>query len=418
MLSHTGFAVMIIGVLASSLNKTVVSSDPFVMKGLFNSSDPDFLKKNIVLFKNEKTPMNKYEVTYTDDNTKHQIRTYNLDFKQRDNSGKVTEQFTLSPNILYSKDFTEIDYTNPATKHYLTKDIFTHITTISSEEIDPKVAKAVEDSLDYQLYNLAVNEQLTLLDTIPIRNLDTVIMREYEAEILEVIKQGASHPDYVPEQGDLSIGVKVKATYGDSVYYANPVLVLRGQYLYSFPDRVNPLTTKMKIGEAIFDRLFIPEASLQYDTFQVKQGERFKYKGHDFHFAGFDKQPTHPVYEKEEGDIAVSAILNIDEIHQAKPLFLIRDNRPVNLKDEVADLGLHIRFESIDPRTESMEIMIAKQTARNNRIPLYITTNSPRSDYIVLQAIEFQGINLFWLGSVVMLLGLFFSMWQKKSEQV
>ncbi len=419
-LSHIGFGVMIIGVLASSLNKTVISSDPFAMQGLFdnvNSEDKDFLKKNIVLLKNNKTFMDKYEVTYESDDTDKHIRTFNLDFKLRDEAGKVVENFMLNPNILYNKDFTKIDYTNPSTKHYLTKDIFTHVSSLSKEEIDPEFAKTVEDSLKYTPFDVEIGQIFALYDTIKLSNLDTAVVRTYQAEVLEVSKQGATHPDYVVQEGDLSVGAKVKVSFEDSVYYANPILVLRGQYLYSFPDKVNALTTKIKIDEAIFDRLFAPEEELEYQTFQVKQGETFQFQGHALNFTGFDKQPTHPAYDKEEGDIAVSAVLNIDGKYQAKPLYLIRGNRPFNLKDEVADLGLHLRFASIDPKTESMEIMVAKQTNIDRRVPLAITTDSPRSDYIVLQAIEFQGINLFWLGSVVMLLGLFFSMWQRRLEK-
>lgn len=414
-LSHAGFAVMIIGVLASSLNKTVISSNPFEMQGLFgNDVDQDFVRKNIVLLQNSKTFMDKYEVTYTDDYTENQIRTFNINFKTRNEEGKVVEDFVLSPNILYSKDFTKIDYTNPSTKHYLGKDVFTHITTVSKEELDAEYAKSVEDSLDYANFDVNVGELFPLYDTIKISNLDTAVVRIYQAEVLDVVKQGATHPNYVAEEGDIAVGVKMRLSFEDSVYIANPILALRGQFLYSYPDRINPLTTKVKIREEIFDRLFVPESELKYETFQVKQGDIFKAFGHSFQFEGFDKQPTHVAYEKEEEDIAVSAILNIDDKYQAKPLYLIRGNRPFNLKDEVSDLGLHIRFASIDPKSESMEIMVAKQANMNSSIPLAITTDSPRSDYIVLQAIEFQGINLFWLGSIVMLLGLFFSMYQRK----
>ncbi len=415
-LSHIGFGVMIIGVLASSLNKTVISSDPFAMQGLFEGATTETFKKNIVLLKNNKTFMDDYEVTYVSDETEKHIRTFYLNFKQRDEAGNVTEEFMLDPNILYSKDFTKIDYTNPATKHYLAKDVFTHITSLSKEEIDPEYAKTVEDSLEYTAFDVEIGEVFPLFDTIKLDNLDTAIVRTYQAEILEVKKQNATHIDYVAEEGDLTIGAKVRVSFEDSVYYANPILVLRGQFLYSFPDKVNALTTKIKIDETIFDRLFVAESDLEYETFSIKQGESFQYKGHKLTFIGFDKNPAHPAYDREEGDIAVSAIIGIDDKYEAKPLYLIRGNRPFNLKDEVADLGLHLRFASIDPKTESMEIMLAKQNTVNTRIPLAITTDSPRSDYIVLQAIEFQGINLFWLGSVVMLLGLFFSMWQKRIE--
>ena len=43
--------------------------------------------------------------------------------------------------------------------------------------------------------------------------------------------------------------------------------------------------------------------------------------------------------------------------------------------------------------------------AEENKYPIYIT-ESPRDDWIVLKVIEFPGINLFWLGSLLMVFGL------------
>lgn len=76
-------------------------------------------------------------------------------------------------------------------------------------------------------------------------------------------------------------------------------------------------------------------------------------------------------------------------------------------------LGLYFRLENIDPKTETLTIAVAKATDTQQQIPLEIAENAPRSDYIVLEAIIFPGINLVWLGSIMMLFGLGLSMWRR-----
>ena len=62
--------------------------------------------------------------------------------------------------------------------------------------------------------------------------------------------------------------------------------------------------------------------------------------------------------------------------------------------------------------------MLVAQTAPKviNSVPVELATNSLRSDYIVLEAIEFPGINLFWAGSVFMMIGLLLGMWNRMSQ--
>ena len=46
-------------------------------------------------------------------------------------------------------------------------------------------------------------------------------------------------------------------------------------------------------------------------------------------------------------------------------------------------------------------------------LPLEIAEDAPRNDYIVLEAILFPGINLFWAGSLIMLMGMFIGMYKR-----
>ena len=64
-----------------------------------------------------------------------------------------------------------------------------------------------------------------------------------------------------------------------------------------------------------------------------------------------------------------------------------------------------------DTETASFEYNIVK--GLNSNIPLKVAENSTRSDYIVLEAVEFPGINFFWFGSLMMMVGLGWSILPK-----
>jgi cytochrome c-type biogenesis protein CcmF len=92
-------------------------------------------------------------------------------------------------------------------------------------------------------------------------------------------------------------------------------------------------------------------------------------------------------------------------VFTAEPVYLIRDSRPFNLKDEVREEGIHIRFTALDPVEESIQLKLAQTEPAAQTIPIEIAY-APRTDFLVLEAIVFPGINFFWLGSVLMMVGL------------
>lgn len=418
--SHLGFGVMIAGVLASGLNKRYISSNPFVMDGIIEGASSESLRNNILLFKNSPMVMGDYEVTYLDDTLNTFTRSYKINYKKRNKDDKIIEDFDLHPNVLYEKSFTKIAASNPATKRYFHKDVFTHIPSLPSVEIDLTQRQRQEDSLNYRLLQLPVGQVISFLDTVPVRDRDTFSLRSYQLG-LEELYRGGNHPEYKPEAGDLAIGAKIAlARQGeDSVYIADPLIVLRGSLIYTFPAQINQLNTRLRLTSGVFDRFLSLEDELVYDTFQVKQGENFSFAGYQLQFSGFQRDPSHPFYQAQEGDIAVGARLSAQDQagvnFNAQPIYFIRGNRPYNIKDEIPALGLHLRFVSLDPSTESMKILVAKAapSAQSEMLGVEIATDAFRSDWIVLEAIEFPGINLFWLGSVLMMLGLGLAMYYR-----
>ncbi|MEO8111016.1 MAG: cytochrome c biogenesis protein CcsA [Ginsengibacter sp.] len=156
-IAHLGFTLMIAGMLISSGNKQVISDNR--KTGLFVPFEKDPTGRstenpleNLTLLKEVPTQMGKYTVTYLDDSAAaEKTRTfYNLHFQKIDSAtGKVNEDFILSPDAYRMKDNNLSS--NPGTRHYLTHDVFTYISTIS-------VPAAEKDTAKFVVHEMNIND--------------------------------------------------------------------------------------------------------------------------------------------------------------------------------------------------------------------------------------------------------------------
>ncbi len=126
--AHLGFSLMIAGMLISSSNKQVISSS--LVNGITFASGTDPMTKqaddpqeNLTLIRDVPTRMGPYEVTYTHDSLGHEKgrKFYHLEFREREGN----DRFVLNPDVYLMKDNNMSS--NPDTRSYLTKDIFTYI---------------------------------------------------------------------------------------------------------------------------------------------------------------------------------------------------------------------------------------------------------------------------------------------------
>jgi len=371
--AHAGFGIMIIGIMASGLNKQYISTNPFAQRGLIPE---DMINQNVILFESDPMFINGYQVTYEGDSIVDNTRYFKVNYQRIDKMGNRYESFNLYPNALYNAKFTKVASFNPSTQHYLGRDIFSHIAGLPPGEADIEDAKAKEDSLKYYSYSSLLNNPIEILDT-----------------------------------------VRADSTS----YNAEPVIVLRGSLLFNYAAQINDLALKFKLNEKTLDAIFIPEKDLAYQSFNLKAGDDFNFNGYNINFSNFEKDPVHPGYTKEEKDIAVAAVLNVSDKagnnYSAQPIYLIRGNRPFVLKDEISEVGLHFQFVKIDPATGTVTLNIAQHT-QQSAIPFMMAANSYRDDYIVLEAIVFPGINFFWLGTIMMMAGLFIGMFRSIRDKV
>lgn len=132
-IAHAGFGLMILGMLISSANKEVISNSRVNGITLPSSKDPSVKnpedpRENLTLIRQVPTRMGSYEVTYQKDSAGHEKgrNFYELQFIKKDkDNNSIAESFVLNPDVYLMKDNNLSS--NPDTRSYLTKDIFTYI---------------------------------------------------------------------------------------------------------------------------------------------------------------------------------------------------------------------------------------------------------------------------------------------------
>jgi cytochrome c-type biogenesis protein CcmF len=225
---------------------------------------------------------------------------------------------------------------------------------------------------------------------------------------LDRINPTPSHPKYKAEDKDVAIGVKMTFFAGkDSVFTAEPLVLLRENNIYQLPVTINQLGLRVKAGADIFDKLFEQQKDLKYTSYVFSQGQTLKINGRDVTFEGVDASPKVENFPMEAQDLAFSAKLRINTeggTFNAKPVFVIRGNKPISLKDDISALGMSFSIGKVNPDTKQITIDVAQ--TNGVKLPISIAEDAPRTDYIVLEATINPGINLVWIGCILMLSGL------------
>ena len=402
-MAHLGFAVMLIGIMASGLNKQVISTNVFAQAGLIDGMDPGNF---ITLIKNRPMFMQNYWVEYESDTIKGNVREFLVSYKRINEDQDTVERFHLTPNVVFNNKQTKVEATNPSTKHYLSQDIFTYVAALPGEQMDLEEAKKINDTLRFEPFTLSEG--------------DTVRTERFELW-LNGVSNAADHPEYTFNPGDMVVQVSLGLfdLRREELIEREVLVYVREGLVYGFPAQVNDLNMRIRIPTEVISQFYVPENVLDYTEFNLKSGESMTIDGITYTMQGVDRAGAHPQYVAQSGDIAVNAILTVDaggQIFQANPLYFIRGNRPGNFKSFISEIGAHIHFDRIDPESETFYFRAAMDDIDRQSINVEIAQNVPRNDIIVIEAIVFPGINLFWTGSILMMLGLFWAMFNRRRE--
>ena len=102
-------------------------------------------------------------------------------------------------------------------------------------------------------------------------------------------------------------------------------------------------------------------------------------------------------------DILVGARLRLyklDTSYVIEPKYFIRELMASSIPENIEDLGVKFSLTKIFPETGQVEITIEQKLKK----------------FVIMKAIIFPFINLLWLGSIIMVVGIFLSLRKRYSE--
>jgi cytochrome c-type biogenesis protein CcmF len=291
--AHIGFAILLLGALVAAATSHPVSINESKMIAVIDFEKNEKPAENIMLYKNEPKKMGKYTVTYVSDTTINPNTYYKINFKVIDKkTGAVKEDFSLNPSIQENDKMGMI--ASPDTKHYLTSDIYTHITSVAQKK---------EDHADHE-----------------------------------------GHSDEENYKAPRVLTLKV----GDTVHTSSGIVTVK---------TINNKPTVKDLKLAAGDLLF-----------------------------GLDLE------------------INVaGKIYKAEPLILVKGSTPYLFDRSINELGLKFRFSKIIPETGQVEFSIYEKPQQ-------------AKDWLVFKSIGFPFINLYWVGTIVMVIGFLISIFRRKKE--
>lgn len=281
--SHIGFALILLGVLLSAGKKEVISINEMNVD-LGKGFDAQNNRQNILLYKDMPLQMDQFKVTYKGDSVAEPNIYYKVQYDKIDMAtGKIEDSFTLLPNAQQNPKMGLI--ASPDTRHYLSRDVYTHVTKTPNKEVTP-------EDLQEELRNVTL------------------------------------------AQGD----------------------------------------------------------SLRTDKYVIRLNK-------------YNTSPANPEYIKVEGDIAIGAMLEIFDginTYYPEPVYYIRGSEPNFIDARVDNLGLTIKFQSVNPASSTIDLVITEQEVLK--------------DWIVMKAIVFPFINVLWAGCFMMLFGFILALLRRWRE--
>ncbi len=131
--AHVGFGLLLLGILISNAGQRVISVNNFGVRYDGEGMDETFQRENVRLIKHVPLPLGDYLVTYQGDTMRDGATYYNLQFlKVNPETNAVEQDFTVHPYLLMDTKMQQLA-PNPDTRHYLTYDVFTHVTSLPGE---------------------------------------------------------------------------------------------------------------------------------------------------------------------------------------------------------------------------------------------------------------------------------------------
>ncbi|RZK34140.1 MAG: cytochrome C biogenesis protein, partial [Hymenobacter sp.] len=258
--AHLGFGLLLVGALIAGGTSRVVSENTTGEGYSAEFAKDNNPRENIMLYKNEPVKMGKYSVTFLGDTIKGMNHYFNVNYKLTDGTGKIKEEFTLSPNVQGEGSSSGIS-SSPDTRHYLLHDLYTHVTmtNVINTEVPAEESAHGEEKNDKK-YDAPVSHEVAIGDT----------MRYREGYILlKGLNKNATLHSIPLSSGDVAVGAELEIfTHGRS-YKAQPVYLIKNNSIFDFPAEVEAAGLKLH-----FSKILPAKGKIEITVFQQKESEK------------------------------------------------------------------------------------------------------------------------------------------------
>lgn len=233
-LSHFGFAVTLLGILLSSYGKEVLSINTTGAQIELGKTDAAAALKesqeNILLFRGSRVAMGDYFATYLGDSisASDPRQFFKVRFERINPKTKKTEEeFNLYPDAFVNPKGQQGLSSNPATRHYWNRDVFTYVNSIYK----------ADDKDAYKTDTLKVGDTLFLASSMM---------------VFEGFNRDAKREDYKPKTGDVAVGARLKIhSFEEGNIDLQPLLVIRGNQIMSVDDSAKGIGLYVRFANLI-----------------------------------------------------------------------------------------------------------------------------------------------------------------------
>jgi len=248
-ISHIGFALVMLGALISTSQSIVISQ---------NTSGTDISKlgkdfsnnDNILLRFNDTLRMGDYFVTYASKRKEGVNHYFDIDYLSKNGNGKYTKEFTLSPIVQTNPRMGNA--AEPDTRHYLAKDVYTHITYADMSQFDKQ-----KDT-----YNEGKKHTVSTGDTIFAAN---------SIVILEALFKDVDKAQYNLNDSDIAVGARLRIiNISNKQYTADPIFVIRQNHVMPLAAEVKALDLKFE-----FTKLNTDNGKIDLMMYEKQKSDNF-----------------------------------------------------------------------------------------------------------------------------------------------
>jgi len=268
--AHIGFALLIIGALVAAATNKVVSLNAGGSIPIAGFEEREKPGENLFLYINQPMKMDGYTITYVGDSVAAPNVYYKVNYERKNEKGDVVEQFQLTPNAQQNPKMGLIG--TPSTRHYLTRDIYTIVT--SAPKLDDPTAHA-HDEQGHQAnegYDEPTIQLVQVGDTLRYKN---------GFVIVKGVDRNATLQNMPLANGDLlfALQLEVHAVTGE-VYSAHPKYLIKNGNPFDFAHDIADQGLRFRFTKIVPDKgmeLMIYQKPLPEKKWIVMKAIEFPY---------------------------------------------------------------------------------------------------------------------------------------------